>query len=347
MIAINNIRLLVVLAGLLLCSPAAHAEEYVTKRLARMAQALQRQRPPANVVTRKNAYGEVEHIGLRLFPEAMRAAAPSPTYDFLERFLLEANITKGVELEHLLMESGMTFTVGSFATALRMDTTYSYSEEKIEYHRYRSTWSKDGKEVLRVVFDMNWQTMSGCAVDELEENFEKRLLRYEAVSLDTLPVSGSYIISPVFSNTLYVDEAKGKKGVREYVFTPKQMSRSVSNLMLADDMPAEVTLTMKVNRYDYITDTLTVPLRKFLNFCRAEEGCTPYFALKSRKGTAMEGVLICANRNGGFLHMLSVAVDEEVIEQGRGTVRGTLLPYIPLHNVRKEYLNLTEYEAVK
>lgn len=343
----NNICLPVVLAGLLMCFSAVHAESYTTKRLARMARALQKSAPQCEVTRRVNAHGEVEHIGMRLFPDAMRAMAPSPTYDFLERFMLEANITKGIERERLLMGSGMTFIIGDVTTALRIDTTYSYNEEKIEYYRYRSTWSKDGKDVLRVVFIMNWQNMSGCSLDELEVNFEKRLLRYDTVRLDTMPLKGNYIISPVFSNTLYVTGKTGKDGHRDYVFTPKQLSRSVSNLMLADDLPTEVTLVMKVNRYDYITDTIAVPLRKYLNFCRAEEGCTPYFALKKRMGTAIEGVLICANRNGGFLHMLSVTIDEKVIERKKGTVYGTMLPYIPLHNVKKEYLNLTEYESEK
>ncbi len=343
----NKIFFSVVLAGLLMGFSAAYAESYATKRLARLDQTLRKNTPIREVTRRVNAYGEVEHIGIRLFPDAMRVMAPSPTYDFLERFLLETNIYHGIEQERLFMDCGMTFTVGNLATAMKIDTTYSYREEKIEYYRYRSTWSKDGKDVLQVVFRMNWQTMSGCSLDELEENFEKRLGRYEIVPLDTMPLKGNYIISPVFNNTLYVTGKKGKDGRRDYVFTPKQLSRSVSNLMLADDIPADVTLLMKVNRYDYITDTIAVPLRKYLSFCRAEEGCTPYFALKSRNGESMEGVLLCANRNGGFLHMLSVAIDEKVIEQGRGTVYGTLLPYIPLHNVRKEYLNLTEYESEK
>lgn len=342
-----NIFSHIVLAGLLLCVPAAHAEEYATKRLARIARTLRKQAPPYDVAMRVNAYNEVEHIGLRLFPDAMRAMVPSPTYDFLERFLLEVNITQGVERERLLLESGIIFMVGSADTALKIDTTYSYGEEKIAYHRYRSTWSKGGKEVLKVVFSMNWQTLSGCNIDELEDNFKKRLLRHKTVRFAMIPEKDSYIISPVFRNSLYLDDTGGQNGTRGYIFTPEQMSRSVSNLMLADDIAADVTLILKVNRYDYITDTLTIALKKYLNFCRAEEGCTPYFALKGRKGKSVEGVLICANSSGGFLHMLSVSVDESVIETGKGTVSGTLLPYIPLHNVKKEYLNLTEYETVE
>ena len=54
--------------------------------------------------------------------------------------------------------------------------------------------------------------------------------------------------------------------------------------------------------------------------------------------------MLLANPQGGFMHMLSVTIDDQVIAGRKGMVQGKLYPYIPRYNVRKEYLNLTEYE---
>lgn len=345
---IVNIHSLIVLAGLLLCSPAIHAEEYATKRLARMAQVMEKQKPAFAVTKRTNSYGEVVHIGMKLFPDAMRTMVPSPTYDFLERFLMELNMANGEERERLLMQNFVTFTVGTPTTALKVDTTCAYTIDKIANFRYRSTWSRDGKTLLQMVYDMNWQMMSGCSIGELEKDLEKRLLRHQTEKVDTLPVKGTYIMSPVIKNDLYLAD-KGLKGAngRTYVFDKAQFSRSVANMMLAEDLPVDVDLKITVNRYDYITDVVTVPLHRYLNFCRTEEGCTAYFGLKDVKDDVATGILLFVNSSGGFMHMLSVTVDRKVIEKAKGTVNATLLPYIPLHNVKKEYLNLTEYETVE
>lgn len=322
--------------------------EYATKRLARIATMLEKQKPSRPITERVNHLGEVEHIGLKLFPDGMRSVAPSPTYDFLERYLLELNISKGDDLERLLIQNFVTFTVGSPTTAMKIDSTYAYTEDKIANYRYRSTWSKNGKEVLQMVYDMNWQMISGCSIGELEKNFEKKLLLHRLQPVDTLPVHGTYIMSPVIKNDLYLSDngIKGAAG-RTYVFDKAHLSRSVANMMLAEDMQLDIDLKIAINRYDYITDTLTVPLRKYLNFCRMEEGTTAYFGLKNVGKDVVTGVLFCVNSSGGFMHMLSVTVERKVIEQTKGTVRATLLPYIPLHNVKKEYLNLTEYETIE
>ncbi|MDO4171666.1 MAG: hypothetical protein Q4E63_01450 [Prevotellaceae bacterium] len=346
---------IVMVVAALFCTVTAHGATYTTQRLQRLAASVAKKPVGSATITqRTNAFGEVEHIGLRIFSQQMRDAVPSPTYDFLERYLLEMNIKKVMDKDMFMLNGAVTYTVGSAATALHIDSTYTYSEDKIDYKRYRSTWSKNGKEVLQMVYNMNWQLMSGCGIAELERNFERGLLRHTLQPIAPLPVDGTYIINPLFSNRLFLDESSrngslsaSQKARRSYVFTPKQMSRSVSNLMLAEDLPADVTLNITVNRYDYITDTISVPLRILLNYCRSVERCTPYFALKTRKNGSIEGVLLLANNSRGYLHMFTMTVPDEVIDKGKGTVNGRLMLYIPLYNVKEEYLNLTEYETIK
>ena len=233
------------------------------------------------------------------------------------------------------------------ATALSIDSTCQYTEDELEYHRYRATWAKNDKEILQVVFPKNWQLMSGCDMPELEASFERRLVRHHMADLSPLPVKGSWIVTPQMSSKLYLADGKERrtdKHSRSYVCSSRQITHSVRNLMLADDMEHEVQMEVHMVRYGFATDTLRLPLKKFLNYCRKEEGCSPYFGIKSRTADSTEGLLLLANPQGGFMHMLSVTIDDQVIAGRKGMVRGKLYPYIPIYNVRKEYLNLTEYE---
>lgn len=341
------IRLIIFMVAVLLGTATAHSADYSSKKLEHIATLLRKPVNRVDTVQRINEYGEIEHIGLRLFSKEIRETMPSPVYDFLERYLLELNITQGEEHSRLLFTNNVSFLVGQPSTALAIDSSCAFSNEQIDFYHYRSTWTKEGKEILKVVFPMSWKMMSGCSLSELETGFEKRLLRHKVTKVVPLPIKGTYIISPVIKNDLYLENGDDDGEERKYIFSIKQKSRSVANLMLAEDLPVDVTLRVVIDRYDYITDTLSVPLHTFQNFCIVEEGCKPYFGLKNRSGNITKGVLMLANKNGGFLHMLSVSIDDSVLENGKGVIEGRLMPYIPLHNVKKEFVNLTEYETIQ
>lgn len=340
-------RRIIVMAVWAFYCTAMHAGGFTTLRLQHIDAVLARQSLKHEVCRRVNSYGEVEHIGLKLFSSELRGMKSSPTYDFLERQLLELNIYSGEEKSRLAMQYSFTFTIGSETTALSIDSTCQYTEDELEYHRYRATWAKNDKEILQVVFPKNWQLMSGCDMPELEASFERRLMRHHMADLSPLPVKGSWIVTPQMSSKLYLADGKERrtdKHSRSYVCSSRQITHSVRNLMLADDMEHEVQMEVHLVRYGFATDTLRLPLKKFLNYCRKEEGCSPYFGIKSRTADSTEGLLLLANPQGGFMHMLSVTIDDQVIAERKGVVQGKLYPYIPIYNVRKEYLNLTEYE---
>jgi hypothetical protein len=278
---------------------------------------------------------------LHLFSSQLRDSVPSATYDFLERHLLELNIFKSLEYGIILAQKPFDFIVGTPETALSVDSTYSYREEKIDYKRYEVTWSIDGESVLRIGFDMDWQLMSGCSLPELEKNFEKCVARHQLKPLEPLPEKGTYILIPQMNNDIYLEgDSAG------YVFSSKQMSRSVSNLMLVEELQEGYTIDITFNRYDYVTDTLSLPLRQFVNYCRAEEGCVPYFAIKSADDENYSGLLLMANPNKGYMHMLTVSFTKMAIDERCGVLNGRLIAYIPMHNVKPEYFNLTEYDTI-
>jgi len=339
-----------ILVTFLIGNVAMYGTEYATQRLKRIAGQIEKIHPQYTINTRTNEWDEVEHIGLQLFSDVIRKEHPSPCYDFLERHLLELNLAIGTENEIILLQKPVYFTIGSYRTALQIDSTYDYRIDEIEFHKYRSTWSEGGNDVLQIVYDMDYQLLTGCNIAELEDVFIKRLKRYVVEKIEPLPEKGTYIIAPNINNNLYIEKSKNDKSPsedRNYIFDIRQATRSVANLMLAEDLGVDADLLLRINRYDYKTDTLNVPLWSYLNFCRVAEGCTPYFAIKRQAGSCFEGLLLFANRNAGFMHMLTVTIDKDVIEQKKGMVKGRMIVYIPLHNVKEEYLNLTEYDTIQ
>lgn len=342
-------RRITILAIFLVWNIAMYGDGFGNKRLMRISQKAEQKHNRYNITKRINEWEEIEHIGLRLFSETMRKDHPSPTYDFLERYLLELNLENGTENEIVLLQKPVYFIKGNYRTALQIDSTYDYRIDEIEFHKYKSTWSKGGKEILQIVYDMDYQLLSGCNISELEEGFVRRLKRHVIENVDTLPEKGAFIIAPDINNNIYIDHKNPPSDssiCRNYIFNANQASRSVANLMLLDDLPVDVNLTISLNRYDYKTDTLTIPLFTFINFCRSSEGCTPYFAIKQYIDNIFEGLLLLANRDSGYMHMLTVTINKDIIDNRKGIVQGKLLVYIPLHNVKQEYLNLTEYETV-
>lgn len=340
----------IICAIFLLGNIATYGDGFVSKRLMLISQGIEQKHPRFNITRRMNDLGQMEHIGLRLFSDVLRKEHPSPTYDFLERYLLELNLANGTENEIVLLQKPVYFIKGNYRTALQIDSTYVFQIDEIEFHKYRTTWSKGGKVILQMVYDMDYQLLSGCSISELEEGFIQRLKRHIVENIDTLPERGTYMIAPNINNNLFIDHTKppcDSSICRNYIFSSKQASRSIANLMLAEDLPVDVEIQLTFNRYDYKTDSLTVPICSLLNFCRSVEKCTPYFAIKHYKGSDYEGLLLFANRNSGYMHMLTVTINKEILENTTGVIKGKILVYIPLHNVKQEYLNLTEYETVQ
>ena len=106
-------RYIIVMAVWAFYCTAMHAGGFTTMRLQHIDAVLARQSLKHEVYRRVNSYGEVEHIGLKLFSSELRGMKPSPTYDFLERQLLELNIYSGEEKNRLAMQYSFTFTIGS------------------------------------------------------------------------------------------------------------------------------------------------------------------------------------------------------------------------------------------
>lgn len=351
-------RLLLIMTLLLTGLGSVSAVSFASKRLASIAKCMAlsgldtlsagthdslywlRKHP---VTVRINRYDEVEHIGLKLFSEAMRMATINDVCDFLERNLLERNLS-GIDgsIKHDLMYDPVWFIKGNAQTPLGFDGSEGYSEERIDYRKYRASWTRGDQTALRITFDMDYHMMSGCNAIELEQRFITRLKRFErhehASVLQTLPENGqsvyvvegdTFLIHEMNNELLFEHDAQGWH-LGDSLSRP---TRALRNMLISLDYRSEPQLLLTLDKYGYETEQLQVPYKDWLQMC-IDDGCTPYFGIKKRTEAGYDGTVLMVNRNAGYLHMLSLSVDrQDMAESQEPQVRGRLYVYIPLHNV--------------
>ena len=99
--------------------------------------------------------------------------------------------------------------------------------------------------------------------------------------------------------------------------------------------------------YGYKEAKDTIRLIDWLGLCE-QEGCTPYFGMKSKTDSTYTGTVFMVNEACGFVHMLSVAVPIRDVGKREGLIEGRLFVYIPARGFRdKLLLNITDYKAIK
>ncbi len=361
---------LMVLLGLI-CSSVWGANTYSTARLQAMASLLflpgidtlsvgshthfsYRSHP---VVVRVNPWSEVEHIGLKLSDDGVRSAQNSPVYDFLERHLLELNVAKGTEYAIRLGFDNVRFEIGDADDALRLDGTEEFSYAYQSFRTYQAKWSKNGKVILSLGFDLDCQLLYGCNSIELEKNFLKKIGRYRAVQPETsvfhadFPkdksvyyiMKGSTFIIDAIRNDLYFE--KFKKRTWQLVHSGSRPYQSIANTMLCLETEGNYDLSFTLDMYGYKEQKDTVKLRDWLGMCQ-EEGCTAYFGMKEKRDSVYLGTVFMVNESSGFVHMLSVQFPIKALFEKRGIIEGRMFVYVPLHNVNENFLNLNDYKRM-
>lgn len=301
---------------------------------------------------RTNAYGDISHLGYRLFDTAWAAAHDArPVLDFLERYALEEDVMSPEDKAEATSRKDITFLEGD-ATRLKSlasATSFTFSEQ--ERRAYVVSWSDgDGQVSLRISADC--QTLLGANLVELEEMWERNLLRTEATQpADTLPdawrhypvsmadsvavADGGSFFSDLIRARLFLRADLDHPGVYHILTDPASPARAVNNLLLTGCARRPVTLRLTLDKYGGVRKTLSVPLSQFIRCCDAE-GCRLYLGVKERTDTGLSATLFAVNTKQAYCHTLSLIVPYSVL-RGSGTVVGTLYAFTPLQNVTEYF----------
>ncbi len=299
---------------------------------------------------RVNRWNEVDHIGLKLFDSSLKGDRLFSIYDFIERYLLELDLTKGTEQAIRLGLNRISFQIGDSDTVFYFDGTEEFSYTLTAFRTCHAEWKRMGQTILSMTFDLDYQMLSGCDIVELEQNYLKRLKCYEALQPNdfhdfTFPkderfhiVQGTTFMLDAIRNDLYF-----KKGETWALFSDTlKPVQSISNTMISRNVIGDYDLSVTFDLYGYKVEQTIVKLDNWLGLCE-EEGCIAYFGLKEKLIDGYTGTVFMVNENLGYMHMLSVKFPMDTLRKKKGDIDGRMFVYVPLHNVSERFFYQTDY----
>ena len=295
---------------------------------------------------RVNQWNEVEHIGYQLFDALTVQVQPAVVCDFVERYLLELDLGTQMDrktrmgIDKVVVERGSLDHIQDLRPEDRLEVT------KAEMLRYRFAWFRDEECLLSLVFNMDYQLISGCNAIELEHNYLRDVKRIHGldVPLDEIVIEDSddeYAIvdgGNYLSESIRADRYYRRDAMSEWqsVCNGDKPYWSAANIMLSPLMLGDFQLDCKLDMYGYRDQGFEMDLHQWVAQTLAE-GCKLFFGIKSRTPETIKGTLLCPNFSGGYCHTMSVEIPVESFDKGEGTVKGRLYVYVPLHNIDSSY----------
>lgn len=302
------------------------------------------------VRVRTNAFGEISHIGYKIFDSSIVENSGSQTiFNFIERYALELDLRldgrtpeERINIDKVVCSSGNINMLGTI-----QQITPFILEQK-ERRMYRVEWSIDDKK-LCLIIPADYQLLIGANAIELEDIFEKEVKRTIPKSCNDIinelekivasraekfwvALSDKYL-SEMIRSDIYMTEKNGK---RELLIDANSPMQSIRNIMLTGFFYKDIPMSMTLNRYGYKFSKSDITLQQFVTHS-LNEGCKLYFGVKERSETCVKGTLFALNKANAYNHMLSVEFPLSILDDGTGVVKGTAYVYIPLQNITERF----------
>ena len=298
---------------------------------------------------RVNEWNEVDHIGLHIFDTAMVKDDQHVACDFLERYLLELELTTPADKALRLGVDKVQVAEGSLDNVGQLKGCDYYEISKMDMRKYHVAWFREKRCILALVFDMDYQLLSGCNAIELENNYLRDVMRIQqtkelAVEKPEIEGNNEYAIidgGSYLSPSIRGDRYYRLDSIAEWipVCSDDKPYWSAANTMLSPFMIGDFMLKCTLDMYGYKEATFQVGMEQWVAQT-IRSGCGMYFGIKSRTPKTIRGTLFCPNPSGGYCHMMSVEIPVEMFNQGKGEVTGRLYAYVPLHNIGQDYFDL-------
>jgi len=296
--------------------------------------------------------GEVEHIGYSIFSEEMRADMPSPVYNFLERYALQADLPmKRIKtVERQLFEDDVTFTVGNIyklSSIWTMDNV-SFSLDNRQDKMCRATWTQNGKTYCSLCFPVSYNLYHGTdlkenqrhLLDDLRRASEVKTSVGNSISKDKLTKlfepnyfvlkGDSFYVATLNSNNYYVQEGNDQY---KLLFSDRHPVESFANLLTTNSIDNDIQASVKLVMYDFKSEMINVPLGVFLQYFMSK-GCKAYFGMIDKKNDTYTAELLMLKRDEGYGHAIKLTFNTANVTSKSGSITGRMNCYIPISKVK-------------
>ena len=280
------------------------------------------------VEMKRDIFGRVGFIGLRLFDATVQTKYASPVYEFIERYFLELLLLADPDAVALKLEEDkvdLTFNGTPYAggmwnlpdriAALNANTAFALNADM---ERYTVGWQlPDG--TLKMVFPKQYELIVGADKMEMEKGLMEELARANALpnEMDTVDIAGlepsprkgyyirkggHYLANEMHSDTYYREIGNGKAVL---VFDAALPAESLANLFqegwCGDDR--RVMIQVQHHCYGNRKVEFMLELPQWVAYCKQHK-CDVYFGMEQSDGTTLKGTVIVVNPDLGYNHML-------------------------------------------
>lgn len=121
--------------------------------------------------------------------------------------------------------------------------------------------------------------------------------------------------------------------VFELLCSEDMPAESMANLVTSNEIDDSISIDILLVKYGYRTERFTVPLRQWIAFCHME-GCKPYFGVISQDSSKVVCELIMLNELLGYVHVMKLSFDPNIIAKRKGTAKARLNSYVPINNLQ-------------
>ena len=297
-----------------------------------------------HIVVRRDAQGQVVHIGIPLFNTSIRNLQPSPIHDYLEFAALDKKFQVS---ENTLQLNRLRFSKGGWEQLFQLGDTTACTISSLDDKTYVVQWQRNGSSIVEVSFPVDYELLANSTRREMETKFIAELKNYksapsrlpttiDSTQLKKYAIEGiyvkegrNYIINAITSSTYY---AKSKQDF-QLVYVPQHVSESMTDLLLAPGVLPKASVNVKFALSTYREETVDVDYTQLYDFCVAS-GCEPYFGYEGMVGGMASGTLVMHNRQSGYSHLFYIQCPADQVGKPGVQLRGTAYIYIPSSNIK-------------
>lgn len=295
----------------------------------------------------------VTHIGYSIFNSRQRQGFGSSICNFIERYCLELSIPVDPKFTTAQRQSidGVSLSKGIItSTDLRTlcaDTTLCINLQSTGSN-YTIGWRRGTTWVQSISFPIEYDLLMGTDMDERERRLHEDLLRCNAnTPIDTVPAinlltkawqdnyytlqGGTYLLPSLSANQYFEKSANGKL---KPIYSTVYPIESLANLFTSCRIDHDYMIDIRLHKYGFKTDTLSVPLKTWISYC-VSTGCKPYFGIIKLDDVTAVCELIMHNENLGYNHIMKLEFPMSIFEQRKGRVTARLNSYVTSSRIKK------------
>lgn len=306
----------------------------------------------------------ITHIGYSVFSTSQRQGIGREVCNFLERYLLELDIPtrEYISTHQRLIEDRVKVVKGKFdfqnMRQLCEDTTICINLQTMNDKEYIMGWRRDSIWQLVVSIPIEYDLLFGTNMDERERRLAEELELANFVK-DSLIIDKGAKIRKAWQDNYYTVKGgayllpnlnanqylwKDEKGKFRPIYNKTYPIESLANLFTSNAVDNDFNLEIRIRKYGFKTDTLHVPLKKWMSYCQ-QTGCKAYFGIIDFKSESNAVCLVIMhNTKLGYNHIMKVTFPMALFEKRKGIVPAKLNSYVNYTRIKNLF---ADYNDIK